>query len=335
MPKEKPVIVSGVQSSGNLHIGNLFGAIQNWVGRQDEYTCYIFVADLHALTVPDLVRPDDLRNARIEGAAAYLACGIDPQRSVIFRQSDVSEHAYAGWLMTCATPIGWLERMTQFKAKAQRGERESVSAGLLTYPALQAADIVLYDANYVPTGEDQKQHIEYTRNLVERFNTLYEPCLTVPYPLIETTGARIMGLDDPEVKMSKSLAQDQGGHAVMLTDDDATIKRKIRRAVTDSGSQVDPATAGAGVTNLVEIYAGAKQIDRQAAFDELGGLRYGELKEAVYTVLVERLAPIRDKYFELMADPSVVRDVLADGADRAGRVAHETLTRMRHVVGVS
>lgn len=333
MTESQEVIVSGIQSTGLLHIGNLFGAIQNWARRQEEYKCYIFVADLHALTTPDTLSPSELQASKRAAVAAYLACGINPERSVIFCQSDVPQHPYAGWLMTCATPIGWLERMTQFKTKAQRGERESVSAGLLTYPALQAADIVLYGAKYVPTGEDQKQHLEYTRNLVERFNTLYGAELTVPQPLIEETGSRIMGLDEPDVKMSKSVSQERPAHAVMLSDDNDTIRYKIRRAVTDSGERVDPMESGSGVQNLVEIYAGCMQMSRQWAWKEVNGLKYGKLKNHVSDALIERLGPIREEYLRLIEDVPAIDNVIADGGRKAREVASVTLEEMRRVVG--
>jgi tryptophanyl-tRNA synthetase len=330
---EKSVIVSGVQASGDIHIGNYLGAVQNWVRLQNSHACYIFVADLHALTVPGAVSPDDLRRSRLNAAITYLGCGIDPERAVIFCQADVPEHAYAGWLMACATPIGWLERMTQFKSKSRSNARESAGAGLLTYPALQAADIVLYRANFVPTGEDQKQHIEYTRDLVERFNQLYESALTVPNPLIERTGARIMGLDDPEAKMSKSTAKIKPAHAILLTDVDAVIRQKLRRAVTDSGTAVDE-TAGAGIRNLLEIYAATSGIMRENAFEKFKGSSYGALKDAVADAVIERVAPVRDAIRRWSEHPDEVAAVLAEGARKASRVAARTLGEMRRAVGV-
>lgn len=333
--QKKPVIVSGVQSSGNIHIGNYLGAIQNWIGRQDTHDCYIFVADMHALTVPGSVSPEDLRASRRRAVAAYVASGIDPDRSVIFCQADVEAHAYAGWLMTCATPIGWLERMTQFKSKARSGEKEAAGAGLLTYPALQAADIVLYNADLVPTGHDQKQHIEYARDLVERFNHLYPAGLTVPSPMIERTGARVMGLDDPTSKMSKSTAKQKGGHAVFLDDDDALIRKKFRRAVTDSGTGVDAETSGPGVRNLVEIIAACGGQTLEQAFKDLHGVSYGELKNAAADAVIKRVAPIRERIVEINQNPDEVEGILEDGAARARKVATATLSRMRAATGLA
>ncbi|MGH2687974.1 MAG: tryptophan--tRNA ligase, partial [Actinomycetota bacterium] len=230
-PAAKPRVLSGIQASGRLHIGNYVGALSRWAEEQDRYENYFFVADLHALTIPESVRPDDLRDRVNEIVAIYLACGLDPAKSVLFRQSHVPAHAILGWILTCMTPVGWLERMTQYKSKS---EGRSAGAGLFTYPALQAADILLYQARFVPVGDDQRQHVELTRDVAMRFNHMFGELFVLPEPLIRETGARIMGLDDPTMKMSKSLAEQRGGHAIALLDPPEKIRNAVMRAVTDS-----------------------------------------------------------------------------------------------------
>ena len=293
-------VFSGIQPSGNLHLGNYLGAIRHWVQGQGERENFFCVVDLHAVTIEQ--DPADLRRRTRQLAALLLAAGIDPERSVLFVQSHVRAHAEGSWLLSCVTPLGWLERMTQYKAKAQK--QESVLTGLLTYPVLQAADILLYDAHEVPVGEDQKQHIELARDVAQRFNHLFGDTFVVPEPVIPPHGARIMGLDDPSAKMSKSaLAR---GHAVLLTDDDDEIRRTIRRAVTDSGNEIcfsdDPGKAG--VNNLLTIYrAATDKTEDQVLTDFAAARGYGDLKKEVAEAVVECVRPIRERYEELMADP--------------------------------
>ena len=248
----KPRVLSGIQASGRLHIGNYIGAISLWAENQAQYENFLFVADLHALTIPESVDPKVLRGRIEEVFALYLACGIDPEQSTLFVQSEVPQHAELSWLLTCATPVSWLERATQYKVK---GSSEHASAGLLCYPSLQAADIFLYDADAVPVGDDQRQHVEITRAIGRRFNGLFGEILKIPDLLIRESGSRIMGLDDATAKMSKSTAEKQSGHAIGLLDTSAQARKKIMRAQTDSGSAVDFATElSQGVENLLVIH---------------------------------------------------------------------------------
>lgn len=334
-----PRLLSGVQSTGTIHLGNYLGAIKNWVAMQESYESYVFIADLHSVTIPDTIEPSKLREARTSVAAMYIACGMDPKRATIFRQSDVAEHAYAGWLLTCVTPLGWLERMTQFKSKTQNridANREvSIGTGLLTYPCLQAADIVLYDADVVPTGEDQKQHLELCRDIVQRFNKLFgSNCLKAPRPMIQKSGSRIMGLDDPSAKMSKSTGERNQGHAIWLVDSPDAIVRKFRRAKTDLGSAVDIAQMSDGVSNLVEIYGTCAGLTPESARVHFDGKPYSALKQEVADVVIEMLRPIQQRYAELISDPEMLERILLDGASKARDHAGATLKRMRSAMGL-
>lgn len=328
---DKPRVFSGIQPSGGLHIGNYLGAIRNWVRTQDERISFFCIVDLHAITVPQ--DPQELRRQTRELAALLLACGIDPHKSTLFVQSHVRAHAEGAWILSCLTPVGWLERMTQYKAKAAR--QESVGTGLLTYPVLQAADILLYDADEVPVGEDQKQHVELTRDIAQRFNHLYGETFVVPEAVIPQVGARIMGLDDPTSKMSKSESGVRG-HAILLTDSDEEIRRAIMRAVTDSGREIvfsdDPAKAG--VNNLLSIYqllTGKTQEAVLADFTDARG--YGDLKKRVADVVIEALRPIRIRYEELMADPAELDRLLDVGAERARAVSEPKIAEVKERVG--
>src|SRR6266576_1285732 len=270
-PAGKPRVFSGIQPSGGLHIGNYLGAIRNWVRDQDRYDNIFCIVDLHAITLPQ--DPAALRENTLDLAAIYLASGINPEQAM-FIQSHVSAHAELAWIFECFTPIGWLERMTQFKDRTARQGRERIGAGVLTYPSLMAADIMLYDTKYVPVGEDQRQHIEYTRDIGQRINQRYGKILVIPEPLIQKAGAEIKGLDDPEKKMSKSLAADSPGHAIFILDPPDLIRKKLARAQTDA----EPAVrfpAGPGVRNLLEIYRTIKQLDWPAVerAQERGGRR--------------------------------------------------------------
>jgi len=323
-------VFSGIQPSGILHLGNYLGAIRQWLANQQEKENYFCIVDLHAITVQQ--DPQMLRNKTLDVAAMYLAAGIDPKLSTVFVQSHVSAHAECCWILNCVTPVGWLERMTQYKSKA--AQQASVATGLLDYPVLQAADILLYDTNEVPVGEDQKQHVELARGIAERFNYLYGDTFVIPQPVIPTGGARIRAFNDPTRKMSKSEAHVRG-HAVRLTDEPDEIRYVLQRSVTDSGREIvfsdDPAKAG--VNNLLEIYellAGQPRPEIEAHF---AGLGYGQLKKEVAEVIIDGLSDVRQRYRQFMADPGEVERILADGADRARAVAQPKLEKVYQKVG--
>lgn len=325
----KPRVFSGIQPSGNLHIGNYLGAIQQWVAGQGQKTNFICIVDLHAITVPQ--EPAALHRQTRELAALLLACGIDPQQTTLFVQSHVRAHAECAWVFSCVTPLGWLERMTQYKTKAQK--QESVMTGLLTYPVLMAADILLYDADEVPVGEDQKQHIELTRDLAQRFNYLYGETFVIPEPVIRESGARIMGLNDPTSKMSKS--DTTRGHAIRIIDEPDEIRWAIKRAVTDSYNEIrfsdDPERAG--VNNLLQIYELLTGKSRPEIEAHFAGKGYGALKSELAEVVIESLRPIRERYYQLMDDPAELDRILAIGAEQARAVAEPKMTLILERVG--
>ncbi|MCX4244349.1 tryptophan--tRNA ligase [Paraliomyxa miuraensis] len=330
--KEKPRILSGVQPTGRIHLGNYLGALSVWREQQDGYECLFCVVDLHALTIPEVVRPDELRRKTREVCALYLASGIDPERSTIFVQSEVHEHAELAWVLGCVTPLGWLHRMTQFKTKSD--QRESVGTGLLTYPVLQAADIVLYQADQVPVGQDQKQHIELARDVAQRFNQLFGETLTVPDVMIREVGARVMGLDDPTAKMSKSVGEKVKGHAIGLLDSPKAIRKAFGRAVTDSGNVARFEDASPGVLNLLTIYraiTGKPREEIEATFDGQG---YGHLKMAVADVVLAELEPLQQRWKEIMDDPTYLDGVLDRGAERAREIASKVLVDVKRAVGL-
>jgi len=329
-PKKR--VLSGIQPSGNLTIGNYLGALKQWVAEQYEYDSFFCVVDLHALTVPQ--DPEVLRQKTREVAALYIASGIDPEKSTIFIQSHVKAHSELAWLLTCLAPLGWLNRMTQFKDKSAKQIQESVGAGLLTYPVLMAADILLYQANAVPVGDDQRQHLELTRDLAQRFNHLYGDTFTIPEVMIPKAGARIMGLDVPTNKMSKSEASEY--HAVYVLDPPNRIKKKLMRAVTDSSMQIgfndDPERAG--INNLLTIYqaiAGGSNDDVEAIFVGKG---YGDLKKAVVEAVNSVLDPLQKKYNELVSETDYIDEVLQKGAEKARIVADETLRDVQEKMGL-
>ncbi|HVO34366.1 MAG TPA: tryptophan--tRNA ligase [Gemmatimonadales bacterium] len=325
-------VFSGIQPTGKPHIGNYLGALRLWVGAQEVHDCSFAVVDLHALTVPGAVRPAELPVKVREAAAIVLAAGVDPSRATLFVQSEVPAHAELTWLLSCVTPVGWLERMTQYKTKAAVQER--ASAGLLAYPVLQAADILLYRTDLVPVGEDQKQHVELARDVAQRFNRLFGEAFVVPEPWIGSGTARIMGLDDPTAKMSKSVGETRPGHAIGLTDPPEVIRRAIQGAVTDSAPAVDVATAGAGVRNLLAIYAGVTGEATEAIAARFNGRRYGELKVAVADAVIASLEPLQRRFRDLMADPGELDRVLAAGAERSRGVAAVTLQRASALIGL-
>ncbi|CAA9521496.1 MAG: Tryptophanyl-tRNA synthetase [uncultured Rubrobacteraceae bacterium] len=319
--QERRRVFSGIQPSGRSHLGTYLGALKNWVATQDDHDCFFCIVDLHALTVPQ--DPKVLRTNVREMAALYVAVGLDPGKSVIFRQSRVSGHAELAWLLNCVARVGELSRMTQFKDKAQKGGADSASVGLYDYPVLQAADVLLYNAHLVPVGEDQRQHLELMRTLARRFNGLYGETFVVPEPMILDVGARVMALDDPTSKMSKSAPTPAG--YVELLDEPDVIRRKIRRAKTDSGSEVISSPEKPAITNLLNIYAGLTGLPVPQIEARYEGKGYGDFKKDLGEVVVERLAPIRERALELLDDPKELDDLLESGAERARDVANATL----------
>ncbi len=325
----KTRVFSGIQPSGQLHIGNYLGAIQQWVAGQGAKENFICVVDLHAITVPQDATA--LRRQTRELMALLLACGIDPQRTTLFLQSHVRAHAEGCWILNCVTPIGWLERMTQYKIKAAK--QESVGMGLLDYPVLQAMDILLYDTDEVPVGEDQKQHIELTRDIAQRFNMLYGETFVIPRHVIRETGARITALNDPTAKMSKSDAT--RGHAIRIVDEPDEIRWVFKRAVTDAGREIvfseDPAKAG--VNNLLQIYELMTGESRTAIEAHFAGKGYGALKGDVAEAVIEKLRPIRENYYRLIEDTAELDRLMAVGAERARAVAEPKIQLVKERVG--
>ena len=323
-------VFSGIQPSGLLHIGNYLGAIRQWLADQDKKDSYFCIVDLHAITVSQ--DPEELRRKTREVAAMYLAAGINPHRSAIFIQSHVSAHAECCWILNCVTPVGWLERMTQYKSRI--GQRISASTGLLDYPVLQAADILLYDAHEVPVGEDQKQHVELARDIAGRFNHLYGETFVLPEAVIPQTGARIRALNDPARKMSKSAAH-QRGHAIRLIDSPDEIRAAIMRATTDSGKEIrfSEAPEKAGVNNLLEIYELLSGISRPEIEERFAGAGYSTLKSAVAELTIEALNPIREEFSRLVSDPAELNRILGAGADKARAVADPKLAQVQEKVG--
>ena len=328
----RKTVFSGIQPSGSLHLGNYLGAIQQWVRMQEDRNSFISIVDLHAITVTQ--NPKMLAERVRDLAAVLLAAGIDPDRTTLFVQSHVRAHAEGSWLLSCVTPLGWLERMTQYKDKSLK--QQSVMTGLLTYPVLQAADILLYDAHEVPVGQDQKQHIELTRDIAQRFNHLYGETFVVPEPVIRKDGARIMGLDDPRTKMSKSEAG--SGHALLLTDEEAVLRRTIKRATTDAGRDIgfNDDAERAGVNNLLTIYQLLTgKVREQVVADFTDARGYGDLKARVADVVVETLAPIRAESTRYLADPAELDRILERGAQRARAVAEPKLIHVKDRMGMA
>ena len=319
--QNKQRVFSGIQPSGTSHLGTYLGALKNWVAVQEQYDSYFCIVDLHAITVPQ--DPKVLRSNVREMAAIFIAVGLNPERSVIFRQSRVSGHTELAWLLNCIARVGELSRMTQFKDKSQRGGAESASVGLYDYPVLQAADILLYNAHLVPVGEDQRQHLELTRTLARRFNGLYGDTFVAPEPIILETGARVMALDEPTSKMSKS-APTPAGYIALLDEPDV-VRRKIRRAKTDSGSEVVASPDKPALTNLLSIYAGLTGRAVPEIEEQYRGRGYGDFKKDLAEVVVESLTPIRERTLELLDDPRELDSILEVGAERAHEVASSTL----------
>lgn len=330
--EQKKRIFSGIQPTGELHIGNYIGALTQWVEQQTQYDSIFCIVDLHAITIPEAIRPEYLRKKTREAAAILLAGGIDPQRSAVFVQSHIPAHSELTWILNCVTPIGWLERMTQYKSKASL--LESVSTGLLDYPVLQAADVLLYKTNLVPVGEDQRQHIELMKDIGERFNRLFGEVFVLPEPVIRESGARIMGLDEPTVKMSKSLGEKREGHAIGIVDSPEVTRKKIMRAVTDSGKETRFDLASPGVKNLLVIYEVLSGQPRERIEAHFEGRGYGVLKREVADLVVATLEPVRDRYLRLMGEPGHLDELLRQGAERVRPTAEATLGKVKELVGL-
>lgn len=322
-------VFSGIQPSGDLHLGNYLGALKRWVDEQGDKENIFCIVDLHAITVPQ--DPKELRKKIRELAAIYFAAGIDPKKSTVFVQSDISAHAELGWILNCFTPVGWMNKMTQFKDKAGN-QQESVSVGLYDYPVLMAADILLYQADEVPVGEDQKQHVEITRDIAERFNSNYGQILKLPEPKISKVAARVMSLDDPTKKMSKSNPNPNG--RINLLDTPDSIRSKIMKATTDSEGIVKFDESRAGVFNLLEIYQTITGESKEAIEAKFEGKGYGDFKKDLAEVVVEGLRPLQEKYKELMKNPETIEEMLKEGANKLRPIAQETLKTVKDKVGL-
>ena len=325
---EKKIIFSGVQPSGTLTLGNYLGALKNWAELQEDYRCYYCVVDMHAITVRQ--DPAELRRRTLDVAALYMAAGIDPKRSVIYVQSHVPQHAELGWVLNCFTYLGELSRMTQYKDKASK-HQDNLNSGLFTYPVLMAADILLYQADLVPVGSDQKQHVELTRDLAIRFNNLYGNVFTVPEPYIGKAGARIMSLQEPTSKMSKSDPNPNG--YISILDDADTIRRKVKRAVTDSDGEIRLSPDKPGVSNLLAIYAACRGVTPEQAEAEFSGMGYGALKDGVSEAVIAELAPLQEKYRAIRGDKGYLEGILRENAEIASRAATKTLRKVHKKVG--
>jgi tryptophanyl-tRNA synthetase len=326
---KKKVVLSGIQPSGHLTLGNWLGAVKNWVELQEQYDCYYTLVDLHTITV----RQDaaDLRERCYRTLALLMACGLDPQRNVLFVQSHVGAHARLAWVLNCYTMVGELNRMTQYKDKSAKNA-DNINAGLYDYPVLMAADILLYDTALVPVGEDQKQHLELARDVAMRFNNAHGgKVFTVPEPMIPKVGARIMGLQDPTAKMSKS--DDNENNNVYLLDGPDVLERKFKRAVTDSGNEVRYSADKPGVANLMSILSATTGESFAAIEQRFAGAGYGKFKAAVAEAVIEKLKPLQQRYQDIRSDEAGLRAVLKDGAERASAHADRTLKRVHDVLG--
>jgi tryptophanyl-tRNA synthetase len=328
--EQKKRIFSGVQPSGNLTIGNYLGAIKNWIPMQDEFECLYCVVDLHTLTVRQ--KPADLRQRSLNLLALYMACGLDPQKSILFLQSHVSAHAELAWILNCYTYMGELSRMTQFKDKSLK-QGDNINAGLLTYPVLMAADILLYQADLVPIGQDQKQHLEITRDIAERFNGIYGDTFTIPEAYIPKIGAKIMSLQEPERKMSKS-DENENSYVFILDSEDA-ILRKFKRAVTDSEREIRYDEVNKpGVSNLISIYSAVTDKSFFEIEKEFEGRTYGDLKEVVGQAVAEILKPIQQKYNEFSSNKDYLNSILKENSEKAAYMARKTLSKVYRKIGL-
>jgi len=326
---QKKVMLSGIQPSGDLHLGNYLGAIKNWVERTDEFDNYYFMADMHTITVRQT--PADLRRRTLEQLALYIACGLDPEKNTLFIQSHVHQHAELGWVLQCYTMFGELSRMTQFKDKSAK-HQDNINAGLFAYPSLMAADILLYQPDYIPVGEDQKQHCELTRDVAQRFNHVYGDVFKIPEPYIPKTGARVMSLNAPDSKMSKSIPEG----CIFMMEKPEDIARKFKRAITDSETEncvrYDPANKP-GVANLMSIYSAVTGKTYEQIEAEFAGCGYGKFKPTVGEAVIETLRPIREEATRILTDKAYLESVYTAGAEKASYVANKTLRKVYKKVG--
>ena len=327
---ENKIIFSGAQPSGKMTLGNYLGAIQNWTKLQDEYDCFYSVVDLHAITVPQEAK--NLRANTMQLLAQYLACGLDPEKNTIFIQSHVSAHAELMWILNTMTYMGELSRMTQFKDKSQKSEA-NLNAGLFTYPSLMAADILLYQADVVPVGVDQKQHLELTRDIATRFNGIYGDVFTIPEPYIGKSTAKIMSLQDPSRKMSKS--DENPNASILLMDDPDTIIRKFKRAVTDSDMEIRYSDDKPGIQNLINIYSCITGKTIEEVEKEFDGKGYGEFKLAVGESVADRLKPLQDRFYEIQKDKAYLNGVIKENDEKAAYFANKTLRKVQKKVGLT
>ena len=325
----KKRVFSGIQPTGDIHIGNYLGATKHWVAQQDNYDNIFCIVDLHAITVP---QDSKVLKAKIrEVTGLLMAAGIDPEKSILFVQSHIAAHAELAWILNCYIPMGWMQRMTQYKEKAQE-QKEQVSVGVFDYPSLMAADILLYDTDNVPVGEDQKQHVEITRDVAQRFNSIYGETFVLPQPVIANVGARIMGLDDPTKKMSKSEAG--SGHAINLLDSPDDIRSKIMKATTDSLREICFDEDRPGIYNLLTIYqsfTGLSEAELEAKYEGKG---YNDFKIDLAEVVVEGLRPLQERYNELIAKPGHIDAILEEGAAKARPMAEKTLAKVKDRIGL-
>lgn len=327
--ENKKVIFSGMQPSGSLTLGNYLGALKNWVKLQSEYDCFYCVVDMHAITVPK--EPKDLRKNTLEVLANYIAAGLDPDQVTLFIQSHVAAHAELSWILNCYSYFGELGRMTQFKDKSKKLDSNAITAGLFTYPVLMAADILLYQADLVPVGEDQRQHLEITRDIAQRFNNRYSETFKVPDPFITKEGAKIMSLQEPSSKMSKSDSNDNS--YIILMDDADTIRRKLKRAVTDSEGVVRYSDEQPGVKNLLNIYSKITNKTTTDIVASYEGKGYAEFKDDVAEVIIEELKPIQEKIDYLLKNKDYLEKIYINGAEKAEVVARKTLRKVQKKIG--
>lgn len=328
-PENRKVVLTAAQPTGKLHLGNYLGAVKNWVDLVEDNDCYFGVADMHAITIPYV--PADLKKNVYDCVAQFMACGLDAEKCNLFVQSSIVGHAELSWILGCICPLGQLERMTQFKDKAAK-HKDALNSGLLYYPVLMASDILIYNADIIPVGEDQKQHIELTRDLAQKFNSKYSDTFKMPEPFIPKSGARIMSLQSPDSKMSKSDPNQNG--TLYIVDEPKVLAKKIMSAVTDSGGEVrfDPANK-AGVSNLMGIMASLSGMSYTQIEDEFRGKGYGDFKKAVADVVVEKLAPVRERYLEISADKRLIEAAVKRGNEAAQRRVNKTMAKVYRKVG--
>lgn len=326
---QKKVVMTAAQPTGRLHLGNYLGAIKNWGQMIEDYECYFGIVDMHAITIPYV--PADLKRNVYDCAAQYMACGLDPQKCNLFLQSMVKGHAELAWILGCICPIGSLERMTQYKDKAKK-HKDALNSGLLYYPVLMASDILIYNADLVPVGEDQKQHLELTRDLAQKFNNMYSPTFKLPEPYIPKSGARIMSLQSPDSKMSKSDPNQNG--TLYITDEPSVLQKKIMSAVTDSDSSVRYDVQNKpGVSNLMSIMAAFTQKTYGQIEDEFSGKGYGDFKKAVAEVVIESLAPVRQSYKDYSSNKAMIEDAIKKGSQAATRRTTKMMAKVYRKVG--